>query len=154
MSEINMVMRSFNRGDIEYLEAIDNKAYDYGHECDWFIENSKSCRVADVPDSEGPVGFYVMEAHSRKSLSIVRFAVAPPFRRMGIGTAMMDDIMTEGYRYNRLIVAVPESNLGAQLFLQANYFTCIRLLKHDKKKETDPDPEPDYLFCKDIGKHE
>lgn len=67
---------------------------------------------------------------------------------MGIGTAMMDDIMTEGYRYNRLIIAVPEDNLGAQLFLKANYFACIRVLKDDKK------PEQDYLFCKDIGKHE
>jgi ribosomal protein S18 acetylase RimI-like enzyme len=146
MSEINMVMRSFNRGDTEYLESIDNKSYDYGQECEWFIENSKSCRVADVPDSDGPVGFYVMEAHSRKSLSIVRFAVAPPFRRMGIGTAMIDDMMTEGYRYNRLIAIVPEDNLGAQLFFKANYFSCIRILKDDKK------PQQDYLFCKDIGK--
>lgn len=140
---IDMLMRSFNRGDGEYLEYIDNLSYDYGNEIDWFIENTKNCRVADVVGADGPVGYYVMQTHSKKSLEIVRFAIAPAYRRQGIGTLMIDDILSEGWRYNRVITQINERNLVGQQFLKANYFKCIRILKESE--------EPYYLFVKDIG---
>lgn len=141
---LDMKMRSFNRGDGEMLEVIDNKSYDFGEDVGYFVRHGKSCRVAEIEDNV--VGFYICEVHSKISLNILRFGVAPLWRRKGVGSAMIDDIFSEGWNYSRVITSVSEFNLDAHLFLQANHFACIRTLRDEDKKVEDF-----YLFAKDVG---
>lgn len=75
-----------------------------------------------------PVGFVLYRLH-RDHIRVVRLAVHPAFRRIGIGTIMVDrmaDKLTQQGR-DHVRIDVPESDLDAQLFLRACGFWAVRV---------------------------
>lgn len=78
------------------------------------------------------------------SLAIHNFAVHPDYRRMKIGTAMIDELkgkLSQGRRY-KLICPVADYNLLMHVFLKAHGFTCDRILPEHF-------PDPDSLYDTD-----
>jgi len=101
--------------------------------------NCQALAVCD-PLSERLRGFLLLTRQS-VDLSLQRFAVLPDDRRMGVGSLLVEEaklLLTPPQV--RIVAHVPERALGAQLFLRARGFRCLR---------TDPSPGDQglYLFC-------
>ncbi len=81
--------------------------------------------VCEDLDDDHTVGFFIYELHKRH-LQVVNFAVAPSWRRRGVGTLMAVKLLAKlssGVRgRDRIRLFVPERNLGAQLFWAAAGF--------------------------------
>jgi ribosomal-protein-alanine N-acetyltransferase len=84
--------------------------------------------VAEV--DETVVGFMIYELHKTK-LHILNFAVAPGFRRHGIGRQMIQKLIAKlsSHRRTRVTLAVRETNLPAQLFFRAMAFRAMKVLR-------------------------
>lgn len=81
---------------------------------------------------ETVIGFMVYQLRPR-SVYVFDLAVAPSWRRLGVGLAMLNAIKkklrpaTKAMpARRRIIVELPESNVPGQLFLKAQGFRCIK----------------------------
>lgn len=85
--------------------------------------------VAEIDDEI--VGFMVYELHKSR-LHILNFAVCPNHRRIKIGTAMIDKLISKLSfdRRNRITLEIRETNLGGQLFFKESGFRAISILKN------------------------
>ncbi len=77
------------------------------------------------------VGFMIYELH-RQRLHVLNFAVAPGFRRCGIGRQMVGKLIGKlaSHRRSRISLAVRERNLPAQCFFRALDFRAVRVLRN------------------------
>ncbi len=84
--------------------------------------------VAEAEDRV--VGFMIYELHKNK-LNVLNFAVAPHYRRQGIGTQMISKLSAKltTHRRSKVTLAVRESNLSAQLFFRNQEFKAVKVLK-------------------------
>ena len=84
--------------------------------------------VAEVNDRI--VGFMIYELHKGR-LHVLNFAVAPNFRRRGIGRMMVKKLIGKlsTHRRSKMTLAVRERNLTAQLFFRRQDFKAIRVLR-------------------------
>lgn len=75
------------------------------------------------------VGFMVYELH-RLHIHVLNFAVAPNWRRCGIGSQMVDKLISKlsVQRRARINLEVRETNLLAQLFFRKNGFRAVSVL--------------------------
>jgi [ribosomal protein S18]-alanine N-acetyltransferase len=85
--------------------------------------------VAEVNDRV--VGFMIYELHKNK-LHVLNFAVAPQFRKRGIGTSMVAKLFGKlsSHRRGKITLAVRERNLAAQLFFRKQDFKAVRVLRN------------------------
>jgi ribosomal-protein-alanine N-acetyltransferase len=76
------------------------------------------------------VGFMIYELH-RNRLHVLNFAVAPGFRRCGIGRLMVSKLVGKlaSHRRGKITLAVRERNLAAQCFFRAADFRAVRVLR-------------------------
>lgn len=74
------------------------------------------------------VGFMVYSLRTH-SIYCSRLAVHPLFRRHGVGTALVNKLVSKlsAHRRNRLVLHVDEANLRAQLFLRACGLQCVEV---------------------------
>jgi ribosomal-protein-alanine N-acetyltransferase len=82
--------------------------------------------VAELDDQV--VGFAVYELHKSR-IHVLNIAVHPKFRRMGVGSAMMDKLIYKlsFERRNRIELGVADHNLGAHLFFKACGMRCEKM---------------------------
>jgi ribosomal-protein-alanine N-acetyltransferase len=85
--------------------------------------------VAEIDDRV--VGFMIYELHKSK-LHVLNFAVAPEFRRHGVGTQMVTKLIGKlsSHRRTKITLAVRESNLAAQLFFRSQEFKASKVLRN------------------------
>lgn len=76
------------------------------------------------------MGFMIYELHKDK-VHILNFVVSPAFRRIDIGTSMIEKIVKKLSKLGRqeIIVVVGESNLPAQLFFKKMSFKAVLVLR-------------------------
>lgn len=76
------------------------------------------------------VGYMIYELHKTR-LHILNFAVAPEFRRAGIGGQMVLRLIDKlsQQRRNEILLEVRERNLEAQLFFREQGFRAISVLR-------------------------
>jgi ribosomal-protein-alanine N-acetyltransferase len=76
------------------------------------------------------VGFMIYELHKAK-LHILNFAVAPEFRRMGVGKQMVLRLIDKlsQQRRNEILLDLRESNLDGQLFFRTQGFRAVRVVR-------------------------
>lgn len=69
------------------------------------------------------VGFVIYDLN-RRDIEIVRMAIAPPYRRCGLGSMVIAKLRSKlsDMRRRELVAIASEDNLTAHLFLQANGF--------------------------------
>lgn len=112
------------------------------------IMRGRNCvaRVVDSRETETlnqVAGYMVYELH-KHHIELVNMAVAPNFRRRGVGTAMLAELRKKltPMRRRKLQVDVRESNLNCQLWLRANGMRAVSVLR----KHFDETDESAYRF--------
>ena len=76
------------------------------------------------------VGIMIYELHKNR-LHLINFAVAPQARRQGVGSTMIEKLVSKlsHDRRNRIMLEVRESNLAALLFFKSQGFRAIKILR-------------------------
>ncbi|RMF93036.1 MAG: ribosomal-protein-alanine N-acetyltransferase [Planctomycetota bacterium] len=77
------------------------------------------------------VGYMLYELH-RSQIRLLNFAVAPGWRRRGVGTQMILKLVGKlsAQRRTRIVLEVRETNLPAQLFFREMGFRATALLRN------------------------
>jgi ribosomal protein S18 acetylase RimI-like enzyme len=76
-------------------------------------------------------GFSVYEIHTDHYF-VLNMGIAPEYRRRGYGSALIAEMKKHACFANKRMVGcyIRESNLEAQLFLRANNFLCVGVLRN------------------------
>jgi len=143
--EVRVHIRWMIRRDMP--EALDIEAESF--EFPWLEEDfirclrQRNCIGMVAEHDDRVVGFMVYELN-KKRLHVLNFAVAPEYRRRGVGTQMVAKLVGKlsAQRRTRIVLEVRETNLPAQLFFRANGFRAISVLR-DYYEDT---PEDAYLM--------
>ena len=90
----------------------------------------RSC-IGQVAEHEERVVGYMFYKLSKPRLHILNFAVDRVFRRLGVGTQMVQKLIGKlsAQRRSRIMLEVRETNLDAQLFFQRNGFRAVSVLR-------------------------
>lgn len=85
------------------------------------------------------VGYFVFWL-GKGRFEILNMAVRPDYRRLGVGHAMIQKLKNKLSPAKRTVIefTVPESNIGAQLFLRSEHFTAVAIERR-AFKEADED---------------
>ncbi len=125
------------------MVAIEKQSFEFAWSEQVFLnclrQRNCICTVAEQHDQI--VGYMVYESiHAGDVLHILNFATAPWARRQGIGTHLMDKLISKLANQNRqqIILEVRESNLAAQLFFKSCGCRAIEVL-HKHYADTDED---------------
>lgn len=128
MPEIYPYLRWLIRNDLPQVLAIENASF----ECAWSEENFTAClrqsnAIGAVAEHNYRiVGFMIYELH-KGTIKIVNIAVDPEFRRCGIGSQMVRNVINKLPHQKReeVILSVRETNLSAQLFFKQLEFRAV-----------------------------
>jgi ribosomal-protein-alanine N-acetyltransferase len=117
--------------DIDSITAIDTKSseeYWTLNDFTWRLkEKSITCLVAE--DNGTIVGFIVYELFLHR-FSLLRIGILPAYRKKGIGSSLIKELIGKLTEKRRLISAeVRERNLPIQLFLSSQGFKAIEILR-------------------------
>jgi ribosomal-protein-alanine N-acetyltransferase len=76
------------------------------------------------------VGFMIYELHKTR-LHVLNFAVSREFRRLGVGSQMIEKLVGKlsQQRRSRILLEVRETNLAAQLFFRRCGFRAVSVLR-------------------------
>jgi GNAT superfamily N-acetyltransferase len=89
--------------------------------------------IGQVMEVHGQIVGFMVYLLQVKQIILMHMSVAKRMQRKGLGTAMVDKLKRKlrPGRRERIIVPVRESLLGAHLFMKANGFIAISVLKND-----------------------
>ena len=129
---VTVDIRWMIRRDIPEVLRIERASFEY----DWSEEDFLGCLrqrncIGMVAERNGRVvGFMVYSLH-RSRLLIRNFAVAPEFRHMGIGTQMVQRLISKLSQQRRQEIGVElrESNLIGQLFFRQAGFHAVAVMR-------------------------
>jgi ribosomal-protein-alanine N-acetyltransferase len=121
------------RRDMPEVLRIENDSFEFN----WSEEDFLACLrqrncIGMVAEHDGQVvGFMIYELH-KTSLHILNFAVAPQFRRTGVGAQMIEKLINKlsQQRRQEIVLEVRETNLAAQLFYHTQGFRAVRVLRN------------------------
>jgi ribosomal-protein-alanine N-acetyltransferase len=128
------------RRDISDVVAVEQKSFEFPWSEDDFLyclrRRNSLGMVAEYNNTI--VGFMIYEIPKDK-IHLLNLAVAPNFKRCGIGTAMVTKLANKlvTQNRNRVYLEVREYNLNAQLFFRSQGFRATKILKnyYDKTDE-------------------
>lgn len=143
--EIRVHIRWMIRRDMPEVLAAEEASFEFPWLEDDFIRclRQRNCIGMVAEYEERVVGFMIYELH-RNRIHVLNFAVAPPFRRKGVGSQMLAKLAGKlsTQRRNRIVLEVRETNLAAQLFFRSNAFRAVSVL-HTYYDDT---PEDAYVM--------
>lgn len=120
------------RRDMPSVLEIENRSFEFPWTEDEFIRclRQRDCIGMVAEKCEEVVGFMIYELHKSR-IHILSFAVHPEFRRNGVGSVMVEKLITKlAYqRRNRIMLEVRETNLDAQLFFRRLGFRATGVLR-------------------------
>jgi ribosomal-protein-alanine N-acetyltransferase len=133
------------RRDMAEVLEIERQSFEFP----WFEEDfirclrQRNCIGMVAEQGERVVGFMIYELHKTR-LHILNFAVAPEFRRRGVGRQMVDKLLCKlsSQRRTRITLEVRETNLPAQLFFKSSGFRAVTVLR----AYYEDSPEDAYLM--------
>lgn len=129
---VRVHIRWMIRRDMPEVLQAEQDCFDYSWTEDDFLRclRQRNCigMVAELDDRV--VGFMIYELHKTK-LHVLNFAVAPEWRRLGIGTQMVTKLIGKlsSHRRTKITLAVRETNLTAQLFFRSQVFKASKVLR-------------------------
>lgn len=139
------------RRDMAEICAIEDASFEFP----WLEEDFIRCLrqtngIGMVAEhGERVVGFMIYELHKTR-LHILNFAVAPEFRRRGVGRQMVDKLKGKlsHQRRTRMTLEIREANVAGQLFFKEAGFFAISILRGFY----DDSPEDAYFMqCRHPG---
>jgi ribosomal-protein-alanine N-acetyltransferase len=120
------------RRDMPSVLAIESQSFEYSWTEDDFIRclRQRNCIGMVAEQGDRIVGFMIYELHKNR-LHVLNFAVAPEFRRGGVGRTMINKLLSKlsNDRRNRIMLEVRETNLDAQLFFKELGFRAVSVLR-------------------------
>lgn len=120
------------RRDTPVVLRIEAESFDYPWTEEELIRTLRNREVigmvAELADEV--VGVMIYELHKNR-LHLINFAVAPHARRQGVGSTMIEKVVSKlsHDRRNRIMLEVRESNLAALLFFKSQGFRAIKILR-------------------------
>jgi len=143
--KLRIHIRWMIRRDMAEALAIENESFEFPWSEDDFIRSlrQRNCIGMVAEHDERVVGFMVYELHKSR-LHVLNFAVARQFRRAGIGSQMLNKLVSKlsHQRRSRIMLEVRETNLPAQLFFRRCGFRAVSVLR-EYYEDT---PEDAYLM--------
>ena len=129
---VRVHIRWMIRRDMPEVLRSEQSSFDYSWTEDDFLRclRQRNCIGMVAEHDDRVVGFMIYELHKTK-LHVLNFAVAPEWRRIGIGTQMVMKLIGKlsSHRRTKITLAVRESNLAAQLFFRTQAFKASRVLR-------------------------
>lgn len=133
------------RRDMPEVLDVENHSFEFPWTEEDFIRclRQRNCIGMVAEFEERVVGFMIYELHKTR-LHVLNFAVHRDFRRHGVGSAMLQKLISKlsQQRRNRVLLEVRETNLTAQLFFRNCGFRAISVLR-EFYEDT---PEDAYLM--------
>lgn len=130
--KLRVHIRWMIRRDMAEVLRAEHDSFDYSWTEDDFLRclRQRNCIGMVAEHDERVVGFMIYELHKTK-LHVLNFAVAPEWRRSGIGTQMVMKLVGKlsSHRRTKISLAVRESNLPAQLFFRSQGFIASKVLR-------------------------
>ena len=130
--QVRVHIRWMIRRDMPEVLATEEESFEYCWTEEDFLRclRQRNCIGMVAELGEKVVGFMIYELHKNK-LHILNFAVAPAYRRLGIGTQMVTKLVGKlsSHRRTRITLAVRETNLPAQLFFRSQEFRAMKVLR-------------------------
>jgi [ribosomal protein S18]-alanine N-acetyltransferase len=129
---VRVHIRWMIRRDMPEVLRAEQDSFDFSWTEEDFLQclRQRNCigMVAEVDDRV--VGFMIYELHKTK-LHVLNFAVAPEWRRLGIGTQMVTKLIGKlsSHRRTKITLAIRETNLAAQLFFRSQAFKASKVLR-------------------------
>jgi ribosomal-protein-alanine N-acetyltransferase len=142
---VRVHIRWMIRRDMNEVLEIERNSFEFP----WFEEDfirclrQRNCIGMVAEHGERVVGFMIYELHKTR-LHILNFAVAPDFRRRGVGRQMIEKLIGKlsSQRRTRITLEVRETNLPAQLFFKSAEFKAVTVLR----AYYEDSPEDAYLM--------
>lgn len=134
---MRVIVRRVTKGDISRIRDIHDKCFaDAKADCRQFknfVDNpAYSFTVAMLDPSNRRVGYCIIEEYETV-FNILELAVLEEFRRQGVGSRLLENVMgrlsSDGRR--RVRAEVHEENLTSQLFFKHHHFKCVNSRKED-----------------------
>ena len=129
---VRVHIRWMIRRDMPEVLRAEQDSFDYAWTEDDFLRclRQRNCIGMVAEHEDRVVGFMIYELHKTK-LHVLNFAVAPAWRRVGVGTQMVTKLVGKlsSHRRTKITLAVRESNLAAQLFFRSQAFQATRVLR-------------------------
>ncbi len=150
--QIRVHIRWMIRRDMNEVLEIEYNSFEFP----WFEEDfvrclrQRNCIGMVAEHGERVVGFMIYELHKTK-LHILNFAVAPDLRHRGIGTQMVEKLVSKlsNQRRTHINLEVRETNLAAQVFFRANNFRAVSVLRDFYDDSTEDAYVMQYAFDAD-----
>ncbi|QDU61169.1 ribosomal-protein-alanine N-acetyltransferase [Planctomycetes bacterium Pan216] len=131
--DLRVHIRWMIRRDMPEVLNIEQGLYDYPWSEEDFLRclRQRNCIGMVAELGEKVVGFMIYELHKTK-LHILNFAVHPEHARQGIGSQMINKLISKlsSHRRTRITLEVRETNLDAQLFFRHEGFRAVQILRH------------------------
>ena len=130
--EDNIHIRWMIRRDMPEVLEMEKLSFEFPWQEKDFLRclRQRNCigRVAD--NKEKVVGFSIYELH-KKEIRILNLAVDPTFRRSGVGSAIVEELVAKlsQERRTKVILEVRETNLPAQSFFSELGFRATSIMK-------------------------
>lgn len=143
--EVRVHVRWMIRRDMPEVLAIERRSFEFPWLEDDFVRclRQRNCIGMVAEYEERVVGFMIYELQKAR-IHVLNFAVASDYRRLGVGSQMIAKLIGKlsPQRRSRLILAIRETNLAAQLFFRENGFRAVSVL-HSYYADT---PEDAYMM--------
>jgi len=130
--QVRVHIRWMIRRDMPEVMQTEQDSFEFAWTEEDFLRclRQRNCIGMVAEQGEKVVGFMIYELHKAK-LHILNFAVHPGYRRSGVGSQMVQKLISKlsSHRRTRITLEVRETNLGAQLFFSRQSFKAVRVLR-------------------------
>jgi ribosomal-protein-alanine N-acetyltransferase len=130
--KLSVRIRWMIRRDMPEALAIEESSFEFPWTEEDFVRclRQRNCIGMVAERNDKIVGFMIYEL-LQSELHVLNFAVRKEFRRMGVGSQMMEKLVSKlSYgRRDRIVLEVRETNLDAQLFFRKQTFRAIDVLR-------------------------
>lgn len=140
-SDVRVLVRWMILRDLPEVMAIEETSFEFPWTHDEFVETlrQRNC-IGMVAERDDEIVGYMVYEMNRSRIRLLNFAVAPSWRRCGVGSQMVAKLVGKlsAQRRNRITLEVRETNLPAQLFFRAQGFRAVSLLRdfyHDTPED-------------------
>ena len=143
--EIRVHVRWMIRRDMPEVLATESESFEFPWSEQDFIRclRQRNCIGMVAEHDDHVIGFMIYELQKTR-IHVLNFAVAPAYRRSGVGSQMIAKLTAKlsSQRRNRIQLEVRETNLAAQVFFRGNGFRAVSVLR----SYYDDTPEDAYLM--------